>query len=115
MQKILIVAHASPHGTEKLFNTLRIAVALKEMADEPVELKLFMMSDAVYSALQGQNNADLTQMLDILIAQKVEIKLCKTCVDARGVTATMLIDGTQIGTLGDLTQWTLAADKVMHI
>ncbi|QSX33388.1 DsrE family protein [Shewanella avicenniae] len=119
MQKILMVAHASPYGSEKMFNALRIAIALKELAEEPVELKLFLMSDAVFSAVKGQKTPDLSynlaQMLDILLAQQVPVKLCKTCVEARGVTQAMLIEGAEIGTLGDLTQWTLAADKVMHL
>ncbi|KFZ36238.1 hypothetical protein HR45_17800 [Shewanella mangrovi] len=119
MQKVLIVAHASPYGSEKMFNALRIAIALKELAEEPVELKLFLMSDAVFSAVAGQNTPDLSynlaQMLEILLAQNVPVKLCKTCVEARGVNSNMLVDGAEIGTLGDLTQWTLAVDKVMHI
>lgn len=119
MQKVLIVAHASPYGSEKMFNALRIAVALKELADEPVALKLFLMSDAVFSAVKGQSTPDLTynlqQMLEILLAQQVAVKLCKTCAESRGVHAEMLVEGAEIGTLGDLTQWTLAADKVMHI
>ncbi|GGZ15392.1 MULTISPECIES: DsrE/DsrF/TusD sulfur relay family protein [Shewanella] len=119
MQKILIVAHASPYGSEKMFNTLRIAVAMKEFAAGQAELKLFLMSDAVFSAVKGQQTPDLSynlqQMLEILTAQKVPLLLCKTCAESRGVTQEMLVDGAAIGTLGDLTRWTLEADKVMHI
>ncbi|WP_025821221.1 DsrE/DsrF/TusD sulfur relay family protein [Shewanella marina] len=119
MQKIVIVAHASPYGTEKLFNSLRIALALKDQSQQAVELKLFLMSDAIFAALPGQQTPDLSyniqQMLEILLAQQVEIKLCKTCAEARGVTTDMLIPECQIGTLTDLTLWTLDADKVIHI
>ncbi|MGL5393016.1 MAG: DsrE/DsrF/TusD sulfur relay family protein [Shewanella sp.] len=119
MQKILIVAHASPYGTEKLFNSLRIALALKDQDEQAVELKLFLMSDAIFGALKHQSTPDLSynlqQMFEILTAQQVPILLCKTCALARGVNSDMLIDGAAIGTLADLSHWTLAADKVMHI
>ncbi|MGI2067362.1 DsrE/DsrF/TusD sulfur relay family protein [Shewanella sp. MF08487] len=119
MQSILIVAHATPYGTEKLFNSLRIALALKDQDEQAVDLKLFLMSDAVFGALKNQTTPDLSynlqQMFEILLAQQVPILLCKTCAQARGVTADMIIEGAHIGTLQDLTRWTLAADKVMHI
>lgn len=50
MQNILIVAHASPYGSEKLFNSLRIALALKDQEMQQVGLKLFLMSDTPYLA-----------------------------------------------------------------
>lgn len=119
MQKILIVAHASPYGTEKLFNALRIAISLQEQEDTQVSLQLFLLSDAVFGALTKQSTPDLTynlqQMLEILTAQKVPVGLCKTCCEARGVTEDMIVEGSHIGTLVELTQWTLAADKVIHI
>lgn len=52
-------------------------------------------------------------MLEILLAQQVEIKLCKTCTDARGMTDLPLVDGVQIGTLGELAQWSLDAEKII--
>lgn len=119
MQKILIVAHASPYGTEKLFNALRIALSLKEQENEAVSLNVFLMSDAIFGALRNQKTPDLTynlqQMFEILVAQNTPLLLCKTCAEARGVSSDMLIEGAQIGTLNQLTEWTLAADKVIHI
>ena len=45
------------------------------------------------------------------IAERVV--LCKTCADGRGIADLPLIDGVEVGTLVDLAQWTLAADKVL--
>ncbi|MFQ6371919.1 DsrE/DsrF/TusD sulfur relay family protein [Shewanella sp. YIC-542] len=119
MQKVLIVAHEGPYGSEKLFNALRMAIAMKEFAADEAEIKLFLMSDAVFGAVKGQKTPDLSynlqQMLEILTAQQVPLLLCKTCAESRGVTQEMLIDGAAIGTLSELTRWTLDADKVMHI
>lgn len=119
MQKILLVAHASPYGTEKLFNAMRIALSLKEQDKQPVSLKVFLMSDAIFGALKHQKTPDLSynlqQMFEILTAQNVPLLLCKTCAEARGVVADMLVEGAKIGTLNQLTEWTLDADKVIHI
>jgi len=46
MQKIVIVASGAAYGSESLFNSLRLAIALREQDPAP-ELRLFLMSDAV--------------------------------------------------------------------
>ena len=114
MQRIVIVANGAAYGSESLFNSLRLAIALKEQ--QPLDLKLFLMSDAVTAGLRGQKPAEgynIQQMLEILTAQNVPVRLCKTCTDGRGVTDLPLIDGVAIGTLVELAQWTLEADKVL--
>lgn len=113
-QEIVIIANGAPYGSETLFNALRLGIALNEQ--EGIDLKLFLMSDAVSAALAGQSPAEgynLRQMLEILLAQGVTIRLCKTCTDARGITALPLIEGIEVGTLPMLAQWSLAADKVL--
>ncbi|MGY4001462.1 DsrE/DsrF/TusD sulfur relay family protein [Aeromonas sanarellii] len=112
--QILIVANGAPYGSESLFNALRLGIALQEQ--KKTDLKLFLMSDAVGAALAGQSPAEgynLRQMLEILLAQGTQIRLCQSCTDARGITPLPLIEGIEIGTLPLLAQWTLAADKVL--
>lgn len=116
MQSILIIANGAGYGNESLFNALRLAITLKEQHASEAEVKLFLMSDAVSAGLKGQKPAEgynLQQMLEILTAQRVSVRLCKTCTDARGITELPLIDGVKIGTLVELSQWTLVADKVL--
>ena len=111
MQKIVIVANGAPYGSESLFNSLRLAIALREQ-----ESNLDLMSDAVTAGLRGQKPVEgynIQQMLEILTAQNVPVKLCKTCTDGRGISTLPLIDGVEIGTLVELAQWTLSADKVL--
>ncbi|WP_318365190.1 DsrE/DsrF/TusD sulfur relay family protein [Enterobacter sp.] len=113
--QIVIVANGAAYGSESLFNSLRLAIALREQAPS-ITLRLFLMSDAVTAGLRGQKPAEgynIQQMLEILTAQDVPVKLCKTCTDSRGITDLPLIDGVAIGTLVELAQWTLAADKVL--
>ncbi|CAH3294344.1 hypothetical protein AI2602V1_2270 [Citrobacter freundii] len=115
MQKIVIVANGAAYGSESLFNSLRLAIALREQEGD-LDLRLFLMSDAVTAGLRGQKPAEgynIQQMLEILTAQNVPVKLCKTCTDSRGITTLPLIDGVAVGTLVELAQWTLAADKVL--
>jgi uncharacterized protein involved in oxidation of intracellular sulfur len=114
MQKIVIVANGAAYGSESLFNSLRLAIALREK--ERPGVTLFLMSDAVTAGLKGQKPAEgynIQQMLEILTAQNVPVKLCKTCTDGRGITGLPLIDGVEIGTLVELAEWTLSADKVL--
>jgi uncharacterized protein involved in oxidation of intracellular sulfur len=115
MQKIVIVANGAAYGSESLFNSLRLAIALREKESD-LALRLFLMSDAVTAGLKGQKPAEgynIQQMLEILTAQNVPVKLCKTCTDGRGITSLPLIDGVEIGTLVELAEWTLTADKVL--
>ncbi|MEN3754076.1 DsrE/DsrF/TusD sulfur relay family protein [Mangrovibacter yixingensis] len=115
MQRITLIANGAAYGSESLFNCLRLAIALSEQQPQPV-LKLFLMSDAVTAALSHQRPGEgynIQQMLEILTAQNIPVHICKTCADGRGVSALPLIEGIEIGTLVELAQWTLEADKVL--
>ena len=117
MQNILFIIHSSPYGDERFFSALRLALQLQEQHKSAVNLKVFLMSDAVTGALAKQNPAEgyhLQQMLEILTAQGATIKLCKTCTNARGITKLPLADGVEIGTLAELADWTMEADKVLN-
>ncbi|PTB33554.1 DsrE/DsrF/TusD sulfur relay family protein [Photobacterium phosphoreum] len=115
MQTILMIINDAPYGSERPFNALRLAIKLNEQEAEPVAVKIFLMSDAVTCALAKQSPSegyDIQQMVEIVLAQGSEVKLCKTCCGARGLTALPLIEDAVIATLDDLAEWTLAADKV---
>lgn len=67
MQRIVIIANGAAYGSESLFNSLRLAIALREQQSD-LELKLFLMSDAVTAGLRGQKPAEgynIQQMLEI--------------------------------------------------
>lgn len=115
MQKITLIANGAAYGSESLFNCLRLGIALSEQQSPPA-LKLFLMSDAVTAGLRQQNPAEgynIQQMLEILTAQNIPVRLCKTCADGRGVSALPLIDGIEVGTLVGLAKWVMEADKVL--
>jgi len=119
MQNILIIAHAAPYGSERFLSTLRLATALVGQETTPVQVKLFLMSDATVAGLPNQASAEagggLQTMIEELVSRGVVIKLCRTCALARGLAELPLITGVSIGTLPELAEWTLAADKVISL
>ncbi|RZT76114.1 uncharacterized protein involved in oxidation of intracellular sulfur [Azospira oryzae] len=116
MQNVLIIVHAPPYGSERVLSALRLATTLAGSDARPA-VRLFLMSDAVVAGLANQVDAaaggGLREMIEALVAQGVPVKLCRTCAQARGVHELPLIAGTAIGTLPELAQWTLEADKVL--
>lgn len=117
IQKLLFIINSAPYGNESFFSALRLALQIQEQHKNSTEIKLFLMSDAVVAGLAKQSPAEgyhLQQMLEILTAQGAVVKLCKTCTNARGITDLPLADGVEIGTLIELADWTVQADKVLN-
>lgn len=115
MQKILFILNAPPYGSERTLTALRLATTLAADAAAP-ELSIFLVSDAVSTALAGQQTAGglpLGQMLAELAQQGVAVYACRTCLDARGINESLLLPGVTIGTMPGLAQLTLQADKVL--
>jgi uncharacterized protein involved in oxidation of intracellular sulfur len=116
MQKILIIVHAPPHGSERCLSALRLATALAARTGDRPELRLFLMSDATVLGLPNQVDGSgngLQAMIEMLVSENVPIKLCRTCALARGLADLPLIHGLSIGTLPELAEWTMEADKVI--
>ena len=116
MQSILMIINAAPYGNERMLSALRLATALSSQEVETVDLRVFMMSDAVTVGLAGQSGSEsggLQSMVEELVARGVHIRLCRTCALARGIVDLNLIRGVSIGILPELAEWTLAADKVI--
>ncbi|MCE1251037.1 MAG: DsrE family protein [Comamonadaceae bacterium] len=115
MQSILIIVHAAPYGSERCLSALRLATALAAREDKP-QLRLFLMSDATVAGLAQQNDGAgnaIPTLLAQLAESGVPMKLCRTCALARGIAELALLPGVTIGTLPELAQWTVEADKVL--
>ncbi|QGM81169.1 DsrE/DsrF/TusD sulfur relay family protein [Otariodibacter oris] len=114
MQKLLFIINSAPYGNETFFSGLRLAMQIQEQHN--ASIRLFLMSDAVVAGLANQHPTEsyhAQQMLEILATQGATIKLCKTCTTARGITHLPLADGVEIGSLIELADWTMEADKVL--
>jgi uncharacterized protein involved in oxidation of intracellular sulfur len=52
-------------------------------------------------------------MLKAVLMKKGKVKLCGSCAEARGIKEMKLIEGAQLSTMKELTQWTIESDKVI--
>lgn len=113
--KILIILNDPPYGAERSYNGLRLAGALSRR--EGVEVRVFLLGDAVGCALANQKVPDgyyhLDRMVTAVIRHGGEVGCCGTCLDARAFADAALIDGARRSTMEEVTEWTLWADKVV--
>ena len=116
MKKVLILINDAPYGTEKAYNAFRLAMQIQKDY-ENTDLCVFLMADAVTSALPGQNTPNgyynIERMLKSVLMKKGKVKLCGSCADARGIKEMKLVEGTEMSTMKELTQWTIDSDKVI--
>jgi uncharacterized protein involved in oxidation of intracellular sulfur len=112
--KILVVVNDQPYGSERPYNALRLAGALAKRDD--VELRVFLLGDAVACAVAGQQLPDghyhIDRMLKGLL-HRAHVGCCGTCLDARGLQQEQLVDRAHRSTLEELTDWTLWSDKTL--
>ena len=114
-QKILILINDAPYGTEKAYNALRLAMQLGK-EHEDVEVRVFLMADAANCALANQNTPNgyynIERMLKAVLAKGGKVKICGSCAEARGLKSASLLEGTEISTMAELTNWVVDSDKV---
>ena len=113
--KTLLVLNDPAYGSERSYNGLRLAHALAKRDGEQV--RIFLLADAVTCALAGQQTPDGYYNLERLLAAAIRrgalVGLCGTCMDARAIQESQLVEGAHRSTLEELTDWTLWADKVI--
>jgi uncharacterized protein involved in oxidation of intracellular sulfur len=113
--KTLFILNDAPYGSERSYNSLRLAGTLSKAEGE--EVKLFLLGDAASCAKRGQKVAEgfynIQIMLGRVVRNKAEVGVCGTCMDARAIADAELIDDTRRSTLAELTSWTQWADKVI--
>ena len=116
MQKNLILINDAPYGTEKAYNALRLAIQLGK-DHENVEVRVFLMTDAASCAIANQNTPNgyynIERMLKLIISKGAKVKICGSCADARGLKTAQLIEGAEISTMAELTNWVVDSDKVL--
>ncbi len=112
---MLFILNDPPYGTERVFNGLRLAGALAKR--NGVEVRVFLMGDAVAAAMANHKLPDgyyhLDRMIGACARYGADIGCCGKCMDARGITEDMLTKGTRRSTLDELADWNLWAEKVV--
>jgi uncharacterized protein involved in oxidation of intracellular sulfur len=113
--KILIILNDPPYGSERSYNGLRLAGGLLTKSEE-TELTVFLMGDAVACAKTGQKTPNgyynMERMLKPVVGRGA-VLVCGSCMDARGLLEAEIMEGATRSTMQELTELTLAADKVI--
>jgi uncharacterized protein involved in oxidation of intracellular sulfur len=114
MGSVLFVLNDAPYGNERAYNGLRLAGALT--ANDGVQVRVFLMADAVSCAKAGQKVPGGYYNVQLMLGKvlrKGEVALCGTCMDARGLSESDIVAGAKRSTLAQLADWTAEADKVL--
>jgi uncharacterized protein involved in oxidation of intracellular sulfur len=114
--KSLLIVNDPPYGTERVYNALRLAHALAKK-DPASETTVFLMADAVLAAKAGQKTPEgfynVERMLKRVLSGKGRVLLCGTCMDARGLGDSEIMEGARRSTMDELAAATVEADKVL--
>lgn len=114
--KFLLVLNGPPYGTEQCYNALRLAQSLQRKGSDN-RISLFLLGDAVGTARKAQKTPqgyyNLEIMLQRVLAANGEVLLCGTCMDARGLADTQVVDGARRSTMDELAAALIDADKVL--
>jgi uncharacterized protein involved in oxidation of intracellular sulfur len=115
--KFLFVLNDPPYGTERSYNGLRLA---RELLKEPArgnEVRMFLIGDAASCAKGGQKVPQgyyhIESLLKMSVRAGAAIAVCGTCLDARGIGDTELVEGAARGGMAQLSEWSQWADKIV--
>ena len=114
MSCTLFILNDAPYGNERAYNGLRLAGALA--GKDGQQVRVFLMADAVGCAKQGQKLPTGYYSIQLMLGKVLragEVGLCGTCMDARGLAESEMIEGAKRSTLAQLADWTAEADKVL--
>jgi uncharacterized protein involved in oxidation of intracellular sulfur len=114
MALITIILHDAPYGAERVYNGLRVALAL--LKQENIQVNIFLLADATFSALKDQTTPDGYYNIGRMIrriAKQGKIGACGSCLDARGLSKLPLLDGVHRSSMDELSSWILASEKVI--
>lgn len=112
----LLILNDPPYGTERVYNGLRLATNLLSK-QEDAEVSLFLMGDAASAAKSGQQTPNgyynVERMFASVMRKGGAVMVCSTCMAARGLTDTDLVEGAARSTMDELTELTVSVDKVL--
>jgi uncharacterized protein involved in oxidation of intracellular sulfur len=110
---VLLILNDPPYGTERTYNGMRLALSLAKRPD--VRVTVFLMADAVGTARRGQKTPDgyynLERMVKRMTTAPHRVLLCGSCMDARGLADSDVVDGAARSTMEELASELLAADR----
>ena len=112
---VLFIINDPPYGSERPYQALRLADAMQKI-EEDVEITIYLTADGVACGKKNQKTPNgyynVERMLKLILKNGM-VMACKTCLEARGLEKTDLMDEIHVARLGELAQLTLEADKVL--
>ncbi len=132
-EELTIVINQAPYVGERAWNGLRLAITALAMN---MKVNIFLMDDGIYVARKGQKPPEGTPNLEELLKRCLNmgatVKVCGTCVNARGfepeneelgvcfigkresgLTPADFIEGVGLGSMMELTEWIKDSQKVV--
>ncbi len=114
--KYLFILNDAPYGSEKSYNALRLANQVKKDSPE-ADVRIFLMADAVTCAIPNQKTPDgfynIERLIKGLTVKGCPVKLCGSCIDARGLSVLKFVEGAVRSNLAELSEWVISSDKVL--
>ncbi|MBI2835197.1 MAG: MFS transporter [Acidobacteria bacterium] len=115
MASTLFILNDPPYGNERSYNALRLAGSLSKREGEQV--KVFLVGDAASCAQRGQKTPqgcyNVEVMLRAVTKHGGDVGVCGSCMDARGITESELVDGAKRSSMDELAAWTAEANKIV--
>jgi len=112
---LTIIVNDPPYGSEKPWNAMRLASTAS--METGMKVRVFLMGDGVSAAKRGQKTPEgfynMEKMLLALAQRGVEVKVCGTCINARGLDPSELVEGVEKGSMKILAEWIRDSDKVV--
>jgi len=111
----LIIINDAPYGSERCYNALRLAHALRK--HEGAAVDLFLIADAVTAARKGQKTPEGFYNVELMLKRVMhgdgKVMLCGTCMAARGLSQDDVIEGASVSNMAELADAIAAADRVL--
>ena len=121
MAEITVIVGEPPYGKERVYTTLRFALAALE---EGHRVNLFLFEDAVFASKSGQSPHEFPGtydermpncevLLQAVIKNGARVKLCGVCATERGVSDDDIRIDARTGSMRELVQWVTESDRVV--
>jgi len=115
--KITIQVMVQPYTYEDLDTAIKIADAA---LDKGHEVGLFLFSDAVLGAKATvkpiRRDRNIPDILRTMIAEKgLKVDICGICMDYRGITPEMIVEGPRPSGLPELAELVATSDRFINL
>jgi len=113
-ETVTMIINGAAYGREGAWNALRLAQAMRV---KDMKINIFLLEDGVTVAKKGQQPPagyyNLEKMLTELIQSGAKVRVCITCLQARGLSQDDLVPGAEAGRILELADWIKESKSVL--